>query len=117
MQKQNDFEQIDFKALESKSRFASLFPKDLKFLIRAVENLEVGQDKDPISGFSDSVMMKERVLLKLDAYLELFGGKDPEMIDPEFVRHHMPDEFKQKYFEEIQKYHNQFKSKKLPNKY
>jgi hypothetical protein len=112
----NNFEQLDFKNLESKSRFASLFPKDIKFLIKAVENFSVGSDTDPISGFSDSVMMKERVLLKLEAYLELFGGKDPEMIDPEFIKHHMPDEFKQKYFEQIQNLHQKH-TKKFPARY
>ena len=105
MNQNENFQQVNFAELEAKSRFASFFPKDLKYLIKLVQEVQVtGEDAEPISGYSEQLMMKERVLIKLDAYLALFNGADPEEMDPGYIQHHMPPEFKEKYYEQMQKY-------------
>lgn len=111
------FEQVNFAELEAKSRFASLFPKDIKFLINLVDEFESGKDLDHKTGFSESKMMKERVLLKLNAYLDLFNGLDPEAIDPNMISHVMPEDFKNKYYDQIFKSHQEYLGSKLPQRY
>ena len=86
-------QEIQFESIEAKSRFAALFPKDIKFLLNLIDNFREGLDVDPITGQSESVMMKERTGLKLSAYLDLVDGQDPEQIDPTIMEKHMPEEF------------------------
>jgi hypothetical protein len=90
-------QEIEFESIEAKSRFAALFPKDIKFLLNLIEDFREGFDVDPISGYSESIMMKERTRLKLTAYLDLFAGQDPEEIDPSITEKHLPEEFTNKW--------------------
>jgi len=95
-------EVTNYAELEAKSRFASLFPQDIKFLQYLVQYFEPKfDDTDPISGYSHYKLMHERVRLKLEAYLELFAGKDPEVFDPNIVYNAMPPDFKNKYYDQI----------------
>jgi len=86
-------QEIEFESIEAKSRFAALFPKDIKFLLRLIDEFKEGLDVDPLTGYSESIMMKERTRLKLTAYLDLFAGQDPEQIDPSITEKHLPEEF------------------------
>jgi hypothetical protein len=97
----NESQHIEFSSIEAKSRFATLFPKDLKFLIKILEEYKEGFDVDPLTGFSESLMMKKRTMLKLQAYLELFNGLDPEELSPAMVDNHLPADFLEKYEKEI----------------
>ena len=105
----HELKTVNFADLEAKSRFASLFPKDIKFLLYVVQHFEPNfDDTDPVSGFSEYKMMHERVLLKLNAYLDLFDGKDPEQLDVNLVKASLPPEFVAKYYDKISEYHKSF---------